>query len=105
MNRWTFMFLCVVLSIGGNLHAQTCADAKTLTGTVLDPSGAAVVGAQVHLDVYKRQVLVRTRTPEAVLRTMLAQDAALSGLEVRAAALEDAFLALTNQTNSNAATL
>ena len=42
-------------------------------------------------------MLVRTPTPEAVLRTMLAQDATLSGLEVRAAALEDAFLALTNQ--------
>ena len=42
-------------------------------------------------------MLVRTRTPEAVLRTMLMQDATLSGLEVRAAALEDAFLALTNQ--------
>src|ERR1700678_1376859 len=41
-------------------------------------------------------MLVRTQTPEAVLRTMLAHDAALSGLEVRTAALEDAFLALTN---------
>ena len=44
-------------------------------------------------------MLVRTPTPEAVLRTMLMQDTALSGLEVRAAALEDAFLALTNQSN------
>jgi ABC-2 type transport system ATP-binding protein len=43
-------------------------------------------------------MLVRTSTPEAVLRVMLQQDAALGGLEVRAAALEDAFLALTNQT-------
>src|ERR1700677_2474323 len=43
-------------------------------------------------------MLVRTHRPEAVLRTMLAHDAALSGLEVRAAALEDAFLALTNNT-------
>ena len=42
-------------------------------------------------------MLVRTPTPEAVLRTMLANDIALSGLEVRATALEDAFLALTNQ--------
>jgi ABC-2 type transport system ATP-binding protein len=45
-------------------------------------------------------MLVRTRSPEAVLRTMLAYDAALSGLEVRAAALEDAFLALTNNTTA-----
>jgi ABC-2 type transport system ATP-binding protein len=45
-------------------------------------------------------MLVRTHRPEAVLRTMLAHDAALSGLEVRAAALEDAFLALTNNTTA-----
>lgn len=43
-------------------------------------------------------MLVRTRTPEAVLRNLLAQDSTLSGLEVKAMALEDAFLALTNQT-------
>jgi ABC-2 type transport system ATP-binding protein len=45
-------------------------------------------------------MLVRTHTPEAVLRTMLAHDADLSGLEVRAAALEDAFLALTTNTTA-----
>ena len=51
-----------------------------------------------------RALLVRTNTPEAVLRTLLAQDAALSGLEVRAAALDDAFLALTGrQTNNTSA--
>ena len=42
-------------------------------------------------------MLVRTPAPEAVLRTMLKNDTTLSGLEVRATALEDAFLALTNQ--------
>ncbi len=41
-------------------------------------------------------MLVRTPAAEAVLRTMLENDATLSGLEVRATALEDAFLALTN---------
>jgi len=41
---------------------------------------------------------VRTRTAEAVLRHMLERDPSLRGLEVRAAALEDAFLALTHQT-------
>src|ERR1700728_2954178 len=35
-------------------------------------------------------MLVRTQAPEPVLRTMLEKDPALSGLEVRAAALEDA---------------
>ena len=41
MNRWICLFLC----IGASLHAETC----TLSGTVLDPSGAAVVGADVQL--------------------------------------------------------
>jgi hypothetical protein len=43
-------------------------------------------------------MVVRTRTPETALRIMLEQDSALGDLEVRAAALEDAFLALTNPT-------
>ena len=47
MNRWICLFLC----IGASLHAETC----TLSGTVLDPSGAAVVGADVQL---------RAATPE-----------------------------------------
>ena len=52
MNRWTCIFLCAALSIGGELLAQTC----TVSGTVLDPSGAAVVGADVQL---------QAATPEA----------------------------------------
>jgi ABC-2 type transport system ATP-binding protein len=43
-------------------------------------------------------MVVRTRIPETVLRTMLAQDPDLSRLEVKAMALEDAFLALTQAT-------
>jgi hypothetical protein len=46
MNRWTCIFLFAALSIGGDLLAQDCGN---LSGTVLDPSGAAVVGAEVHL--------------------------------------------------------
>jgi ABC-2 type transport system ATP-binding protein len=40
-------------------------------------------------------MVVRTRCPEAVLRPMLAEDPGLSKLEVKVMALEDAFLALT----------
>jgi Carboxypeptidase regulatory-like domain len=47
MNRWTGIFFFVALSIGGDLLAQTCGG--NVSGTVLDPSGAAVVGAAVHL--------------------------------------------------------
>ena len=42
-------------------------------------------------------MLLCTTHPEAVLRSMLAQDDNLRSLEVRAAALEDTFLALTAQ--------
>jgi ABC-2 type transport system ATP-binding protein len=42
-------------------------------------------------------MVLRTSSPEAVLRTMLAQDSTLRGLEVRAAGLEETFLALTQQ--------
>ena len=45
MNRWTCIFLCIALSTGGELLAQTC----TVSGTVLDPTGAAIVGADVQL--------------------------------------------------------
>jgi Carboxypeptidase regulatory-like domain/TonB dependent receptor len=45
MNRSTVLLLFVALSSGGSLPAQTCG----LNGTVLDPSGAAVVGAEVRL--------------------------------------------------------
>jgi hypothetical protein len=43
MNRWSGILLCAALKVGAG--AQNC----TLTGTVLDPSGAAVVGANVRL--------------------------------------------------------
>ncbi len=51
MNRWTCLFLCAALSTTGKLHAQTC----TVSGTVLDPSGAAVVGADVQLQAAREE--------------------------------------------------
>jgi hypothetical protein len=45
MKRWIGILLCTALSIGGKLEAQTC----SLRGTVLDPSAAAVEGADVVL--------------------------------------------------------
>src|SRR5580658_302174 len=50
MNRWSGIFLCIALSIGGDLRAQNCGtDSRTISGTVLDPSGAVVAGASVRL--------------------------------------------------------
>jgi len=45
MKRWIGILLCTALSVGGKLEAQTC----SLRGVVLDPSGAAVEGADVVL--------------------------------------------------------
>src|ERR1700722_19603846 len=51
MNRWTCILLYATLSTSGTLHAQTC----TVSGTVLDPSGAAVVGADVQLQAAREE--------------------------------------------------
>src|ERR1700744_347243 len=51
MNRWTCLFLCAALSVSGTLLAQNC----TVSGTVLDPSGAAVVDAEVQLQADKEE--------------------------------------------------
>src|SRR5258708_5619970 len=51
MNRWTCLFLCTALCTSGNLFAQTC----TVSGTVLDPTGAAVVGADVQLQTAREE--------------------------------------------------
>src|SRR5580698_617139 len=65
--------------------------------TSLEASFVSALPGVTDVEEEGGSMMVRTTTPEAVLRTMLQRDAALSGLEVRAAALEDAFLALTNQ--------
>ena len=53
MNRWTCLLLYAALSTSGKLRAQTC----TVNGTVLDPSGAAVVGADVQLQAARKSTL------------------------------------------------
>jgi ABC-2 type transport system ATP-binding protein len=69
--------------------------------TSLDAAFVSAIPGVASVEQDGAFLLVRTRTPEAVLRTMLMKDSALSGLEVRAAALEDAFLALTNQNTAH----
>jgi ABC-2 type transport system ATP-binding protein len=49
---------------------------------------------------YDREALeIQTAAPEVVLREMLARDSTLTGLEVTSAGLEEAFLALTHDSN------
>jgi len=49
----------------------------------------------------REAVEIHTAEPEPVLRELLARDAALSGLEVSSAGLEEAFLALTQESAKN----
>jgi hypothetical protein len=51
MNRLTGIFLFIALSTTGELLAQSC----TVNGTVLDPSGAAIVGADVELQAAREE--------------------------------------------------
>jgi ABC-2 type transport system ATP-binding protein len=94
----------VVIQKGKVIAEGTPEELKTADGsrsircsTSLTPSFVSAVPGVTSVEQDGNSMLVRTPTPEAVLRTMLASDIALSGLEVRATALEDAFLALTNQ--------
>src|ERR1700691_1097080 len=94
----------VVIQRGKVIAEGTPQELKTANGsrsirctTSLPASFVSALPGVTSVEQDGDAMLVRTRTPEAVLRTMMMQDATLSGLEVRAAALEDAFLALTNQ--------
>jgi ABC-2 type transport system ATP-binding protein len=92
----------VVIQKGKVIAEGTPEELKTADGsrtirciTSLAPSFVAALRGVDSVEQDGNAMLVRTRTPEAVLRHLLQQDTALSGLEVRGAALEDAFLALT----------
>ena len=95
----------IVIQKGKVIAEGTPEELKTADGsrtirctTSLEASFVSALPGVTDVEEDGGAMLVRTTSPEAVLRTMLQEDAALSGLEVRAAALEDAFLALTNQT-------
>ena len=94
----------IVIQKGKAIAEGTPEELKTADGsrtirctTSLEVSFVSALPGVTDVEEDGGAMLVRTTSPEAVLRTMLQEDAALSGLEVRAAALEDAFLALTNQ--------
>jgi ABC-2 type transport system ATP-binding protein len=97
----------VVIQRGKVIAEGTPQELKTADGsrsirctTSLRASFVSALPGVTNVEQEGNIMLVRTHTPEAVLRTMLEHDDALSGLEVRAAALEDAFLALTNNTTA-----
>jgi ABC-2 type transport system ATP-binding protein len=90
-----------VIAEGTSAELKAADQSRTIRCTTsLQPSFLSALAGVTSVEQEGSTMLVRTQAPEAVLRTMLERDPALSGLEVRAAALEDAFLALTNQTTA-----
>jgi len=64
--------------------------------TRLDPAFLATLPSVVDVQQDREAVVILAEHPEKVVREMLLRDQTLHGLEVSAAALEDAFLALTS---------
>ncbi len=63
--------------------------------TQLDPEFLATLPSVTDVQQDREAVVIRAEHPEKVVREMLLRDETLHGLEISAAALEDAFLALT----------
>jgi ABC-2 type transport system ATP-binding protein len=92
----------VVVQKGRVIAEGTPGELKTANGsrvircvTSLSQGFLSVLPGVTDVERDGEAMVVRTPNPEAALRVMLAQDPRLSGLEVKAMALEDAFLALT----------
>jgi ABC-2 type transport system ATP-binding protein len=65
--------------------------------TQLDPGFLRTLPSVTEVQQDREAVVIRADRPESVIREMLLRDETLHGLEVSAAALEDAFLALTSE--------
>jgi ABC-2 type transport system ATP-binding protein len=73
------------------------ASSRILCLTRLDPATLAEIPGVQRLRTDKQRVEILTAQPEGVLRDLLARDPLVSGLEVTASGLEEAFLTLTQQ--------
>jgi ABC-2 type transport system ATP-binding protein len=71
--------------------------------TQLDPDFLATLPSVVDVQPDREAVVILAEQPEKVVREMLLRDETLHGLEVSAAGLEDAFLALTSDAGSTQA--
>jgi len=67
--------------------------------TQLDPEFLAALPSVTDVQQDREAVVILAEQPEQVVREMLVRDKTLHGLEVSAAALEDAFLALTSDSD------
>jgi ABC-2 type transport system ATP-binding protein len=93
----------VVINKGKLVSEGTPAEIKhRVTGrrirciTQLDPDFLRTLPTVSSVEQDREAVVILAERPEAVVREMLLRDETLHGLEIAAAALEDAFLALTS---------
>src|SRR5579859_4312104 len=82
------------------IKAQT-AGKKIRCITSLSPSTLRQIPGVMEVNQDREAVELHTAQAEPVVRELLARDAALSGLEVTSAGLEEAFLALTQDRSKN----
>jgi ABC-2 type transport system ATP-binding protein len=97
----------VVINKGKLLCEGTSAEIKQRVSgrrirciTQLDPEFIATLPTVVDVQQDREAVVILAERPEQVVRQLLLRDETLHGLEVAAAALEDAFLALTSDSAS-----
>src|SRR6202050_4306790 len=95
----------VVLNKGKVVSEGTPADVKSRVSgrrirciTQLNPDFLATLPTVIDVQQDREAVVILAARPETVVREMLQRDETLHGLEISAAALEDAFLALTRDT-------
>ena len=70
--------------------------------TSLDLATLLRIPGVIEVKQDRNAVEIQAREAELVVRTLLARDSTLSGLEITTAGLEEAFLALTQDNNANA---
>jgi len=95
----------VVINQGEMIAEGTPAEIKAKTSgkrirciTGLDPGVLSQIAGVSAVKQDREAVEIHTREAELVVRELLARDAQLSGLEITSAGLEEAFLALTQDT-------
>jgi ABC-2 type transport system ATP-binding protein len=95
----------VVINKGKVVSEGTPADVKSRVSgrrirciTQLNPDFLATLPTVIDVQQDREAVVILAERPEIVVREMLQRDETLHGLEISAAALEDAFLALTRDT-------
>jgi ABC-2 type transport system ATP-binding protein len=95
----------VVINKGKVVSEGTPAEVKSRVSgrrirciTQLDPDFLGTLPTVIDVQRDREAVVILAERPEIVVREMLLRDETLHGLEISAAALEDAFLALTSDT-------